>query len=149
MTKTSRPRDPIESFGAEVFNALIEGSRREFRIPTTYREASLFRVRAHKLRKQMQLDAHPLYSVAARTKITIEWDENAVETIRTAKRVRLPKDTNSPVTLVIAPHDSQFTDALIRAGLGVKPQQPTSPESPPADSAPNSTSLDILLDLKR
>ena|SRR5258706_9934156 len=125
MAKTPKTPTPIESFGPELLNALIEGSKREIRIPTTYKAAVKFRQRCHQLRTRMREDKHPMYSTAARTRITILYGKAAgltpVDELQNSKKVKYPKDPGVPALLVIAPHDSEFTKALEDAGIGVKP----------------------------
>lgn len=142
----SANRPPIESFGPTLFNALIEGSRREYRIPTSYRNAARFRHRAHMLRSRMQQESHPLYPVASRTRITIEWDETKIPTKHNRRNVKWPENIEAQVTLVIAPHDLQFDEALKAAGLILKPS--TIPETPESTPTVTPSDLDALLNLK-
>lgn len=147
MTKP-RNKAPIESFGPELFNALIEGSKRTIDIPTIYRQAVVFRIRAHQLRHRMREDNHPLYSVAARTRITITWDANT-ETVINKKKIKFPKDPNTPVVLTIAPHDSQFAAALSAAGIDVKtPLNRDLIGGATTDEEPIPTLDDLLKDFK-
>jgi len=151
MTR-SHTKTPLESFGPELFNALIEGSKRKITIPTDYRTAVKFRIRVHQLRHRLREDAHPLYGIAARTKVTIEWDETKVETIVSRKKVHFPKNPLAPVTLTIAPHDSQFSEALAAAGIDVKTpldsELLTSPQGEPEASPERPTLDDLLKDFK-
>ena len=114
MTKP-RHKPPIESFGAELFNALIEGSKRKISIQTTYRNAIVLRLRVHRLRHRMQEENHPLYPIAAKTKISIIWPPDT-EVITTSKHIKYPKSSSAPVTLTFAPHDSEFADLLKSRG---------------------------------
>lgn len=117
---SARTPTPIESFGPELFNALIQGSKQRFEISSIpYRDAVKFRHRCHQLRHRMRLDQHPLATVAAKTRISIEWDTNEVETLYNRRRVPYPKSPDSKVSLIIEPHDSEFRNALKAAGLDV------------------------------
>lgn len=145
MTKP-RSKTPIESFGAELFNALIEGSKRKIEVHTTYRDAVKIRLRVHQLRHRMREDAHPLYPVAARTRVTITWNDD-IEVLTNQKKMRFPKDINTLVIMTFAPHDSEFGDIFKKAGLEIKPIDFTSDEVGGAsDAAP--TLDDLLKDFK-
>lgn len=146
--KSPRPAAPIESFGAELFNALIQGSQKRFEIPNiSYREAVKFRHRCHMLRNRMRIDNHALASVASKTKLTIQWDHSKIETLFSKKNVAYPKDPDARVTLVIEPFDSEFRDALKAAGIDVSRRVDIGPgggtEAPPSEEP--APSLDNLL----
>lgn len=148
MTKGPKPPAPIESFGAELFNALIQGSKTRFEIPEiSYRDAVTFRHRCHMLRNRMRIDGHTLANVVARTKISIDWDKSKVETLYNKRRVAYPKSADAPVTLIIEPFDSQFRDALKAAGIDVHRRVDTSSgeAAPPASDDENPPTLDSLL----
>lgn len=118
--KEPRPAAPIESFGAELFNALIQGSKERFEIKDiSYRDAVKFRQRCHMLRNRMREDNHPLTKVAARTKFRIEWDHSKIETLFNKKRVAYPKSPDAKVNLIIEPHDNEFRDILKSAGFDI------------------------------
>jgi hypothetical protein len=148
--KTPRPPNPIESFGSELFNALVQGSKQSFVIPNIrYREAVKFRLRCHQLRNRMRIDNHPLATVVAKTRISIEWDHSKIETLYNKKRVPYPKSADSPVTLVIEPHDSEFSAALKAAGIDVgrqvDPKVGLAPPTASEASGEGEVSLDKLL----
>lgn len=149
MTKPANPRPPtpIESFGAPVFNALIEGSKRRIEVPDiSYRDAVKFRQRCHQLRNRMRETGHTLAAVAAKTKISIQWDHNTIPTLYSKKKVPYPADSDSRVTLVIEPFDDEFTAALQRAGIDThRPVTPDGAAPPPADTTTPVPSLDTLL----
>jgi hypothetical protein len=141
-------KTPIESFGSELFTALIEGSKRKIEIQTTYRTAVKIRLRVHQLRARMREESHPLYSVAARTRVTISW-ANTIE-VTSHTKAKFPKDLNAPVTLTFAPQDSEYGDIFKKAGVTVVPVDPKlfseSLEPPNGDSPP--TLEDLLKDFK-
>lgn len=117
----SSPRKPpIESFGPELFNTLIEGSKRKIEVETTYTIAVKFRLRIHQLRNRMREESHPLYRVAAKTKLSIQWDEIAVNTVRGRRGLKYPSDRRSLVKLIIEPHDNEFSELLKAQGVDVK-----------------------------
>jgi hypothetical protein len=137
---TKQKRAPIESYGAEMFNALIEGSRKTFHVTLPYRDAVKFRLRCYQLRNRMLTENHELYPVAAKTKISLSWDETKIPTKLGYRNSKTPIDSKAPVTLTIGPQDSEYADALKAAGLTATPiPQSTLPDgkSPP--------SLDTLL----
>lgn len=121
--KAPRSPNPVSSFGPELLNALIEGSKRRLEVKdVTYREAVKFRQRCHQLRHRMRIEGHQLAEIVAKTRLSIVWDKAIVETLYTSKkRVGYPKDPEAKVTLVIEPHDSEFRDALAAAGITIRP----------------------------
>lgn len=143
-TKPPRPPNPIESFGPELFNALIQGSKQRFEIPNIpYREAVKFRQRCHQLRHRMRIDNHTLANVASRTRFSIEWDHSKVHTLFTKKRVPYPKSADALVTLVIEPHDSEFRDLLKAAGIDItKRIDPNVGTEPPSEARGSDTTTD-------
>lgn len=142
-----RPPAPIESFGSELFNALIQGSKQRVTLPDIpYRDAVTFRHRCHMLRNRMRKDAHPLAKVAARAKFSIEWDKSKIDTLYNKKKVAYPRDPDAPVTLIIEPFDSKFRDVLKAAGIDVHRRVDSGGAEPPqsGDNTP-APSLDKLL----
>lgn len=119
MTRTPRP---VESFGAEVMQALIEGSKKRIVLTLPYRKAVFFRQRVNQLRVAMRdmKPPHSLYKVVSTTSLSIEWDANT-ETKKNVKNVRRPASMDAPVRLIISPADSEFGDALRKAGVTIKP----------------------------
>lgn len=117
----STPRKPpIESFGPELFNTLIEGSKRKIVVETSYTTAVKFRMRIHQLRNRMREENHPLYRVAAKTKLSIQWDEVTTNTVRGKRGLKYPSDRRTKVKLIIEPHDNEFSDLLAAQGVNVK-----------------------------
>lgn len=119
MTKP-KPRSsrPIESFGPEIFQTLVEGAKRKIELQLPYHRAAYFRARANQLRHRMRLEGHPHYSSVSQAKITITW-ESTTPIRRTARNVRIPLDPAALCTLTIAPYDSEFTEALAAVGINV------------------------------
>lgn len=140
MTSKRSPR-PVESFGPEIFQALIEGAKRKITLELPYRKAVYFRLRANQLRNQMRLLSHPQYSVVSQTRITIAWPPST-PVRQTSKRVSIPLDVETPCTLTIAPSDSEFTEALARAGVNVP--QLTNDDSPTTAPQGGESTEDIL-----
>lgn len=147
MNEKPRPAAPIESFGAELFNALIQGSKDRFEIKDiSYRDAVKFRHRCHMLRNRMREDNHSLTKVAARAKFRIEWDHSQVETLYNKKRVAYPKSPDAKVNLIIEPHDSEFREVLKAAGLDLHRRVDfDGTPSPLPDTAEPTPSLEKLL----
>lgn len=126
---TRSRKTPISSFGPEIFEALIQGSRKKFTISTTYRKAMQFRLQIHKLRERMREENHELYPVASRTKVSIAW-EPTIPTKQGYHNSRRPEDIDAPVTMTIAPRDSEFTEALVAAGITIdRSHEPKLPDS--------------------
>jgi hypothetical protein len=141
MTR-SKSKIPIESFGAELFTALIEGSKRKIEVQTTYRNASHLRMRVHQLRQRMREEGHPLYPIAARCRLTITWEGNTKHSFS--------KNPDMPVTLTFAPHDSEFADLFKSAGLELNPTSNLSEAlDEPTDAAERPLTLeDLFKDFK-
>jgi glycine cleavage system aminomethyltransferase T len=115
------PKQPIESFGPELLNTLIEGTRRRVVVPCTFGTATRLRLRLHQLRTRMRELNHPLYPIAAKCKVTIEWDENKVPTHVGARGLKYPSSgKTAQVQLVVAPHDDDFAKILTTAGVDAK-----------------------------
>lgn len=116
---------PVDAFGPEIMQALIEGSKRRIEIKMPIRKAVLFRQRTNQLRHAMRASNHPMVPVVSQTKVSILWGEAAgltpVEEKKSRTNVRWPKDPNVEVKLVISPADSEFTDMLTKAGVTLKP----------------------------
>jgi hypothetical protein len=108
----------LTSFGPEILQALIEGSRREVVVELSYADAVVMRKRMHTLRARMREDKHPLLNIVTAAKVTIRWGEE-VATSKSRKNVHYPTDNNAIVELVIRPQDSTFRSALERAGIKV------------------------------
>jgi hypothetical protein len=125
---TTRASKPVESFGPEVLQALIEGSKREIVLELPYRKAAFFRQRVNALRAEMRKQNHQLYPVVSQATIRVIWGEEAgfppTQERRSSTNVRFPADKNTKVKLIIAPADSEFAEALKRAGVEVKPFSP-------------------------
>lgn len=121
-----RPPKPIESFGPELFRALIEGAKRRVEFELPYRKAIHFRQRANQLRNEMRKQGHEQANVVSQAKIAISWPDSAMVN-RSSRNVRHPSDPNTPCTVTIAPADSEFTDVLKTAGIEVPTLTPTEP----------------------
>lgn len=111
---------PIESFGSELLNTLIKGAQSEVRVDCNYATAARLRLRLHQLRSRMRELDHQLYPIVAKAKVSITWDEKAVSTRVGERGLRYPKDRDSRVTLIIAPHDDDFAKLLTKAGVDAK-----------------------------
>lgn len=127
MPVQHRARTPrgVESFGPEVFEALIEGSKREIVLELPYKKAVAFRQRANSLRAAMREAGHEKYKIVAQTTLRIVWgrdagyDETAEK--RSSQNVRFPVSKLVPAKLIISPADNEFGEALRKAGVTIKP----------------------------
>ena len=121
----TRTRNPIESFGPEILATLLKGSRETVTIPTTYRRGVTLRQRLYQLRTIMQKQNHELWPIVAKAKVVLEWGTKAgldpVEDIYNSRKVPRPVDSDVPAILTIRPHDSEFADALLKAGVEASP----------------------------
>lgn len=121
----------LTTFGPEILNALIEGSRREVIIELPYAEAVVLRQRMHQLRARMREDKHPLSDIVSAARVTMRWSPD-IATSTSRKGVRYPTDNQSLIELVIRPQDSTFRKALEKAGITVE-QEPDLGIVPTAD----------------
>lgn len=124
MPKTRAPKS-VESFGPEIFEALIEGSKREIVLELPYKKAVSFRQRANMLRAAMREIGHEKYKVVAQTTLRIMWGKEAgyedVPEKKNTQNVRSPVVKSTPAKLIISPADSEFGEALKKAGVEIKP----------------------------
>lgn len=117
MTKV---KDPIDSFGPELFNALVEGSHRRVAMDLPYRDAVKLRTRIHRLRAKMGEQDHQLYGLTMKAELRIEIPKGT-PTKSKYRNIQTPLDPGAIVTLVIAPRDSDFAAAIRKAGVTVQP----------------------------
>jgi hypothetical protein len=75
----------------------------------------------HQLRARLRELSHPEYPIAARTKVQLLWGLKArhpiVPETHNQNGVSRPTDPDAPAVLILSPRDSEFTDALRRAGI--------------------------------
>lgn len=143
MPRANRTHKPIESFGPEVLQGLIEGSKREVILELPYRKAVFFRQRANALRAEMRRQSHELYRVVSQATLRILWGkeagyDEALEK-KSSTNVRFPVNKETPAKLIISPADKEFTEALKKAGVELPP--------PPTDPLPNTESPDEGTDI--
>jgi hypothetical protein len=133
---------PIESFGAELLAALVEGAKRKVEVRLPYKKAVHLTQRINMLRREMQQQGHPQYSVASQARLSVSWPPDT-DVRKTSRGVSIPVNRMTMCTVTIQPADSQFGDALRAAGVVV----PTLKHDPTEDikpSAPRSIEDDIL-----
>lgn|SRR5262245_16675457 len=141
-----RPR-PVESFGPELFAALLAASTKEVRIPMTYRQGVRFRQRIHQMREAMRLSRHPKYETCTRVRIGIELPSDCV-TMKSGRH-RVPTDRGIMVTVVLSPNDSEFSDILSKAGVQL-PSEIESETSPVLDREYDLSTLESMFgDIKK
>lgn len=100
---TRSDKFPVSSFGTELFATLREGANKKIRLKfDDEATATRFRARVNSFRQAMRREKHP------------QWEE--------LYRCGLYKDPDKTV-VVIAPRDSEFLEALNKAGvpLGITP----------------------------
>jgi hypothetical protein len=114
----SKPR-PIESFGRDLMAALLEGAKRPVHLQLPYKKAVHFTQRVNFMRREMERQKHPEYPAASQAKLTISWPEGT-EVQRSSRGVASPVNKQVECTVTIAPADSEFGDAIRKAGVQVK-----------------------------
>lgn len=143
MTRAARTPKPVESFGPELFQALIEGSKKEIVLELPYRKAVHFRQRINSLRSAMQRQNHVMYTAVSQATVHVLWGEdagfNAVPETKSSTNVRFPVNKNTPAKLTITPADSELAAALKKAGVEVRPLSP--------DPVPNTGTPDAEPDI--
>lgn len=122
MPRNPTRRFPIASFGPELFNALVTGSRRKIEIELqTFRQGVKFQQRIQMLRKAMREENHPLSTVVTRARCSLIYGEAAgypkCEETTTQRGNKFPVDRNVRCKIVIAPQDSEFREAVLGAGI--------------------------------
>lgn len=139
MSRAARPPKPIESFGPELLQALIDGSKKEITLDLTYRQAVYYRQRMNALRAEMRRQNHQLYPLVSQATIRVVWGEDAglpaVDEKKSSTNVRFPSNKSTPSKLVISPPDASLGAALKKAGVEVRPLAP--------DSVPNTGTQDV------
>lgn len=126
-----RTKPPIESYGPELMAALIAGSTKEFKFELRFGDCVKFRRRIHQLRTRMREEKHPQANLVERARVQILWGKAAREANggvgfttepslkQNSNNYRTPSDPNTPALILIKPYDSEFADALSRAGLKI------------------------------
>lgn len=118
------PRNPpLESFGPELRTVLIEGSRRELRLPfPDVASARFFQVRCNSYRTALRDRNHPDYPLTVKARVSVLHDKR----LERMAGDGIPKP---PAALVIVkPQDSDFRDILQNAGLTLDTSLDTSAE---------------------
>lgn len=95
---------PVSSFGPELLAALLRGGQQELRIPVpNFNTAFALRQRFYALRKAMRSESHEQLSFAMRASIPLPLE-----------------NPDGTATLVIRPHDDEFSSLLRKAGVSVE-----------------------------
>lgn len=132
MPHATRAPKPVESFGPEILQALIEGSKREIILDLPYRKAVFWRQRINALRAEMRRQGHSLYKVVSQATVTVRWGKDAgleeVTERKSSTNVRFPANKEVPAKLIITPADKELGEALKKAGVELKTLTPD-PES--------------------
>lgn len=147
MSHAARAPKPVESFGPEVLQALLEGSKREIVLLLPYREAVQHRARMNSLRAAMQRSGHEMYRIVSQTTIRVVWGEDAgldpIPEKKSSTNVRVPLSKNAPAKLIISPADKKLGEALKKAGVTVPD---FNPDPVPNTGSPEATTESILAD---
>lgn len=136
---------PLTSFGPEILQTLIEGSKREILIELPYKEAVVLRQRIHQLRARMREDKHALTHIVSAAKVTIRWGPE-VASSKSRRGVSYPTNSNSLVEMVIRPQDSTFRSALEKAGIQVEVPEIPLPKPTTILEEPDDILTDFLRD---
>lgn len=134
---------PVESFGPELFAALLKGATEEVKVPMTWRQAVRFRQRVHQMREAMRRTSHPKYEICTKVRIGIEVPFDC-PTVKSGRH-KVPVDKGIKVTLVLSPNDSEFGPLL--AAAGVRPLAEIEATTEPLwhePSVPSTENLDTL-----
>lgn len=137
MPRNLRPPKPVESFGPELFQALVEGSKREVKFNLPYDKAIRFRLRVNQLREAMRKSNHSQYTAVSQARITIKWPEDT-PTKKYPGGSIWPVNRQVMCEVYIKPNDSEFRDVLKSAGVSVEP--------PSSDNKEAVVEEDILAD---
>lgn len=107
MTMT---KQPASSFGPELLALLKSGAESRVEIPFAKgKDAIRLRHRIHQLRAAMRRDKHPDWEQVYRTQVLLEGPHI---------KPGVP-DPNQPQVLVVSPRDSEFNEAIQRAGVKI------------------------------
>lgn len=118
MTRPKLGRYPVSSFGPELMELLIRGSKEEVRVPCeSMKQMKFLQMRIQMLRGAMAREKHAQYPLATRARTTVTWN---TEKHPSRKGKQFPMDAEDCV-LIIRPNDSQFAEILEKAGI--KPSQ--------------------------
>lgn len=141
----TRPKSklPVESFGPELLQALMAGALGEVKLKMPYGRAARFRQRIYQLRHAMRQAGHEKYELCSRVRISIVWsDGSGIDT-------HARPDRGREALVVLSPHDSEFSSALLDAGLGISLPSAPPIEAPSLDEARESrVFFDELLNRK-
>jgi hypothetical protein len=158
-----RNKEPIESFGPELMNALREGGRPNGRVIIRFdrpdgvgkKFAHTFQRRIHTLRQRMRDLGHPDYPVAMRAQVRLVWGKKSLAW-------GAPSDWASDdhgkkgALIVITPRDSEFAEFVSPAHHITPPTddvakspQPTQPPTPTKAQRAKADYDDFLDELER
>src|SRR3954464_1002085 len=103
----TRPkRSPVASFGPELLALLVKGATERVEVPMKSRkDLQMLQLRIQMLRGAMGREKHPMYDLVQRARTARMWDGEP------------GRETNW--RLIVQPHDIQFRDAILAAGIKV------------------------------
>jgi hypothetical protein len=111
---SKRSPQPVSSFGPELLAALIKGSKEPVVIKLANRtQGRTLQLRIQMLRGAMQREGHPMYAIVTRVKTSLKWGNRLSPDLETdVKGIKAAE-------LHLIPRDSEFGDAIRRAGVEV------------------------------
>ena len=117
----AKRKTPVSSFGPEIMQALLRGAKERFELVLPYREAVRFAMRINSLRRAMYDESHSEATLVQKTRVRVRWGEaggfDKTPEKHSSRNVPFPVDREAPSRLIIEPHDSEFTEALLKAGI--------------------------------
>lgn len=138
-----KTRYPIESFGPELRELLLKGSIQRIELKGIKRRVGhRLQQRLNMLRSRMLALNHPDHKIVARARVSLIWGKRL-----DPDSTYGGKDMDQPAMLVVAPHDSDFTDIIKKAGVEVR--DITTPPTAESEPAPPLTDLLDELELKK
>lgn len=143
MTRPKPGRYPVSSFGPELMELLIRGSKEEVRVPCdSMKQMKFLQMRIQTLRGAMAKERHPQYAIATRARVTCEWN---FKKHPSRKGLQFPPEAEECV-LVIRPQDSQFSEILAKAGITVSDGASTVLDELPLPDTPSDPSTQIAVE---
>jgi hypothetical protein len=124
MTSSNKvkERNPLESFGPEIKEALLKGSRERFILPfPSSARATAFQRRCNGLRAALRRREHPDYKAVARCRVSVYRRTNHVADRDDFLSIEREAGIEAPAYVVCSPHDADFREVLEKAGIKFTP----------------------------
>lgn len=135
MTKP-KSKYPVASFGPELLNFLRKAGQEKVVVVFAdegepqgkgKKTAHNFQRRVNTLRSKMREENHPDYKFVYRVKVSIFWGADAIPHGASKEWEHDTKGDRGAI-VVGQPHDLEFRDALVKAGLSFDPPKPEAPK---------------------